>query len=88
MIDQKVSMASSRAVHQAPIVKIRHAEKNRSLGVAGALAGSRSTMDQSSNRRKIIAALAVIVPVLVGLVIVIFAHELGGERSDPRQETE
>ncbi len=39
-------------------------------------------MDNSSSRRKVIAALAVVVPVLVGLVIVAFAHELGSEREE------
>jgi cytochrome oxidase Cu insertion factor (SCO1/SenC/PrrC family) len=38
-------------------------------------------MDNSSRRRKIIATLAVVVPVLAGLVIVIFAHELGGNEA-------
>jgi cytochrome oxidase Cu insertion factor (SCO1/SenC/PrrC family) len=53
-------------------------------------------MDNASSRRKIIAAFAVIVPVLVGLAIVAFAHELGSETNDeettakeaePRRET-
>jgi cytochrome oxidase Cu insertion factor (SCO1/SenC/PrrC family) len=44
-------------------------------------------MDNASSRRKIIAALAVIVPVLVGLAIVAFAHELGSETNDEETTT-
>jgi cytochrome oxidase Cu insertion factor (SCO1/SenC/PrrC family) len=53
-------------------------------------------MQSTSSRRKIIAALAVVVPILVGLAIVAFAHELGSETNDeetttretePRRET-
>jgi cytochrome oxidase Cu insertion factor (SCO1/SenC/PrrC family) len=39
-------------------------------------------MDNYSSRRKVIAALAVVVPVLVGLAIVIFAHALGTETEE------
>ena len=39
-------------------------------------------MQNSSRRRNIIATLAVIVPVLVGLAIVIFAHSAGSEREE------
>jgi cytochrome oxidase Cu insertion factor (SCO1/SenC/PrrC family) len=48
-------------------------------------------MDQSSSRRKRIAALAVILPVTVGLFIVVLGHFLGHEESDiakPREATE
>jgi cytochrome oxidase Cu insertion factor (SCO1/SenC/PrrC family) len=47
--------------------------------------------DQERKRRKTIAALAVVVPVFVGLVIVAFGHFLGHEKSDiakPREATE
>jgi cytochrome oxidase Cu insertion factor (SCO1/SenC/PrrC family) len=39
-------------------------------------------MQNSSRRRKIIAALAVVVPVLAGLAIVVFAHALGSETEE------
>ncbi|HEX3360130.1 MAG TPA: SCO family protein [Solirubrobacterales bacterium] len=39
-------------------------------------------MDQSSSRRKLIATLAVVVPVTVGLIIVVLGHFLGHEESD------
>jgi cytochrome oxidase Cu insertion factor (SCO1/SenC/PrrC family) len=48
-------------------------------------------MDQSSSRRKRIAALAVILPVTVGVIIVLLGHLLGHENSEiakPREASE
>jgi cytochrome oxidase Cu insertion factor (SCO1/SenC/PrrC family) len=39
-------------------------------------------MDQSSSRRKTIATLAVVVPIVVGLIIVALGHFLGHEHTD------
>jgi cytochrome oxidase Cu insertion factor (SCO1/SenC/PrrC family) len=45
-------------------------------------------MDQSSSRRKLIAALAVVVPITVGLIIVVLGHFLGHEESNVAKEKE
>ena len=45
-------------------------------------------MDNSSSRRKLIAALAVVVPVAVGLIIVVLGHFLGHEESNVAKEKE
>ena len=48
-------------------------------------------MDQSSSRRKKIATLAVVLPVVVGIFIVVLGHFLGHEHTDiakPREATE